>query len=408
MKHSIRDPQEPDFRDKDASAWSSTPFEYEVEVAQQLEKLLKKFEITEESKVLEIACGVGHGSAYLASKGFKTTLLDFNEAVIERAKEYYKRRHLDGDFIVLDMFNISEESVGLHDVVWISRVLDRFDGWQIAQALERMGNVAEKLVVVISQNPDYLPYLQFRKMAHEKGWWKWGLSILRKSMKDLAELAGLEVIEERFFSAEGLSQNWMSYINAVISGSFMESSKVRHDNKKPLRVLIARPRKKQILPKENMRIYDRVLRTELEAMRNTYNLDTSALKENLPDLLQEFLSPVLRRLVAMQQFEEAMSLVRSVELLMSYPSKDAEWNYNSAFCMHNLRIRLQEAIHRYDLALQYGFDEFWVRYNRGVLHSKLENIDQARTDLMCAIELKPDHDGAREVLRSLPSQNKDE
>ena len=69
--------------------------------------------------------------------------------------------------------------------------------------------------------------------------------------------------------------------------------------------------------------------------------------------------------------------------------------------LHNLQTNLIEALNRYDLALEYGFDEFWVRYNRGSLHAQLGNIEEARTDLERATELNPEHKDASEILRQL-------
>jgi glycosyltransferase involved in cell wall biosynthesis len=110
---------------------------------------------------------------------------------------------------------------------------------------------------------------------------------------------------------------------------------------------------------------------------------------------------MLRQLAEMKQIEVAAALSQSLELQIPELLKGAEWNYLSAFLLHQLQVNTEEALHRYDLALEHGFDEFWVRYNRGSLHAKLGNLEQARADLKRALELKPDHEGAKQMLAQL-------
>ena len=120
-----------------------------------------------------------------------------------------------------------------------------------------------------------------------------------------------------------------------------------------------------------------------------------------------FHTALIRYLVEMEQIEAAAALVHSLEQQLPRPPEDAEWNYLAAFCKHIVQIDLQEALNQYDRALEYGYEEFWVKYNRGSLHAQLGNLKEAREDLERAVELNPDHEGARQVLRQLsPKKDK--
>ncbi|MDQ6862358.1 MAG: tetratricopeptide repeat protein [Thermoproteota archaeon] len=76
--------------------------------------------------------------------------------------------------------------------------------------------------------------------------------------------------------------------------------------------------------------------------------------------------------------------------------EQARINYLNAYCLHSLGIDLNNALDNYNLALEKGYDEFWVLYNRGVLYMELGNIEAARIDLDRASALDPSHEGAKQ------------
>jgi peptidoglycan/xylan/chitin deacetylase (PgdA/CDA1 family) len=109
----------------------------------------------------------------------------------------------------------------------------------------------------------------------------------------------------------------------------------------------------------------------------------------------------IREMIDRCQYQDAA--VQLSDLVTVLP-KDPELNYLFALCLHIQNKDLKLAMKHYDLALQYGFDEFWVKYNRGSLYEKLGNTEQAEADLMRAVELKPKHQGAQQILQHLPVQ----
>jgi len=84
-------------------------------------------------------------------------------------------------------------------------------------------------------------------------------------------------------------------------------------------------------------------------------------------------------------------------MLKKFPT-DAQLNYLYGFCLHVLNKDIDKAIYSYNLALQNGFDEFWIKYNRGSLLFSKGDIRGSIADLEHAILLKPDHKGALETL----------
>jgi tetratricopeptide (TPR) repeat protein len=395
-------PQQPKLWNETVQEYPTTPEPYMLEIGEEFDKLLKDFNIPLGASLLELAGGVGHLSGYLASKGYKTTLTDFSEEMIKKAKEYYERNELKGDFLLLDMFKLSKEAVGSHDVVFILRVFDHYDGWQVLQVLENMAKIATKLVVVLAQNPACIPYLLWHRAAFRRGEFKWGLSILRDSLKDLAELAGLEVIEERFF-CKTVCKIFTDYVNqekddlSLQLGAYDTTS----EDQKHLKVLVARPRKGEIGLEERAFLLQKVLKVELEALRKNYYLDTSALKERIAKLEDETRLITARQFVYFEhKYDRAEAIL---ENLLRNQDKHPEFNYLMAFCLHMQSKDLARALLHYSLALEQAYDEFAVRYHRGLLHVKMGNVEQARIDLMRAVELKPDNEGARQALQQLSS-----
>lgn len=95
---------------------------------------------------------------------------------------------------------------------------------------------------------------------------------------------------------------------------------------------------------------------------------------------------------------EAMSLL--TDFLRQIP-EHAEGNYLMAYCLHSTRTQPEAALEYYHLALECGFDEFWVCYSRGALYLELGDRKSALGDLMRAQELNPSHEGPAAYLEHL-------
>lgn len=107
---------------------------------------------------------------------------------------------------------------------------------------------------------------------------------------------------------------------------------------------------------------------------------------------------IRKQLIQNGDYENAM--LGLTPLLTKIPA-NGRLNYLIRFCLHNSNNQFDKAIAYYDRALQCGFDEFWVRYQRGCLQYNLRNYEAARTDIERASVLNPSHKGAQAILNLL-------
>ena len=261
--------------DSVAETYSETANTAEIKLGQEIEQLFLGLEIEPGASLLEVGCGSGHLSGYLAGKGFQTTLIDFSKVALEKAKKHYEQNNLVGNFIHADMFDLSTNMVEPHDVVWNSGVLEHFDAWKVIDVLNKMRQVAKKYVLILVPNAKSVPYLLFRRKAMENGEWIWGRELLRDSMKHLAEAAGLEVIEEQYIGNH-FSYDQFNYVNSEVGAKYQSiDPKLFSDKQNYLIALIAKPKIDHISANSED-IFKNVIKIESDVERNTYSFDYSA------------------------------------------------------------------------------------------------------------------------------------
>ncbi|HEX5359047.1 MAG TPA: sulfotransferase domain-containing protein, partial [Candidatus Nitrosotalea sp.] len=119
--------------------------------------------------------------------------------------------------------------------------------------------------------------------------------------------------------------------------------------------------------------------------------------------MNEFDLKKCRELVHSEKYNEALPHLESL-LNSSTPSDKqtlSRIHYLTAVCLHKLQLDYKIALEHYNKALENGFDESWVRYNRGRLYIKLGDLDIAISDLRRAVELG--HKDAKIELDDLSS-----
>ena len=145
--------------------------------------------------------------------------------------------------------------------------------------------------------------------------------------------------------------------------------------------------------------------------RRIYNLQIlrSAGLPTLGSRYQELLeivcsSPILVELVdawAFKSFvdvEEYHIALPILDKLLTGNPQEPEWNYYKAVCLQCLGENLHQAVDHYNKALDGDYEEFWVRYNRGALFKKLDDLENSYVDLRLAVALDPTHEDARKIL----------
>ncbi len=93
-------------------------------------------------------------------------------------------------------------------------------------------------------------------------------------------------------------------------------------------------------------------------------------------------------------------VIKELKLNQNLENLEPDAIYSYAYSLH-MEGNKEEALKYYDLALKKGFEEFWLCYNRGSLYLTMGNYKKAHADLTRAVQLKPDHEGARIVMQQL-------
>lgn len=87
--------------EKPGAVWTRT------EPTPELKELVETGKI-KPCKAIDIGCGEGFYSIYLASEGFDVTGIDFSEKAIQYAKENAKKQGVNVRFIAMDLKNLDE------------------------------------------------------------------------------------------------------------------------------------------------------------------------------------------------------------------------------------------------------------------------------------------------------------
>jgi tetratricopeptide (TPR) repeat protein len=132
-------------------------------------------------------------------------------------------------------------------------------------------------------------------------------------------------------------------------------------------------------------------------LQRAVNLDqkNSVAQELLRDVEQHLKFNKIREMVSNSEYQKAS--IQLEDLLNKFPT-DAQLNYYYAFCLHRKKIDLNEALRYYDVALKNGFNEFWVRYNRGSLLAEAGDKQAAVADLERALALNPQNKAVQDLL----------
>ena len=94
---------------------------------------------------------------------------------------------------------------------------------------------------------------------------------------------------------------------------------------------------------------------------------------------------VIRNLTQVHRFNDIIKRLPNLPL----DSKNADLQYYLALSFQHAGINLEEAVIRYNHALENGFEPFMVYSDRGSLYFTLGDIENARKDLMMAYKIKP-------------------
>ena len=95
-------------------------------------------------------------------------------------------------------------------------------------------------------------------------------------------------------------------------------------------------------------------------------------------------------------FSEAVGFLEPI--VLRNPAS-AVGNYCLAFSYQMSRLSYEKALAHYNKALELGYSEFWVRYNRGGVYLELRDREKAKVNWLRARELNPDHAGLDSYIK---------
>ena len=117
--------------------------------------------LPETGNALDIACGTGNNSLFLASQGLETHAWDISEQAISRLQAAARQNHLEIYTEIRDVVRFPPDE-NSYDVVFVGHFLDRKLFPAIIKALHLEGLLyyqtftAEKTDITGPQNPEYL------------------------------------------------------------------------------------------------------------------------------------------------------------------------------------------------------------------------------------------------------------
>ncbi len=111
--------------------------------------------------------------------------------------------------------------------------------------------------------------------------------------------------------------------------------------------------------------------------------------------ISNIINELIRTLIQESQQYELME--KTLRALLEVNPNNPEWHYLYAFCLHIQKKELEDALKHYNIALEQGFSEFWVRFNRSDLYLYMGKLKEARADIKRALKLNSEHPGIREL-----------
>ncbi len=186
------------------SVWNEVSQKYtseidegEKQLGSEILKIFNSLEIDTPGELMELGCGSGHLSAYLAQHGFQTHLFDFSPVALEKAKECYKSLNLQGEFVEGNLLDIQPDD-HTYDIVWNSGVMEHFNDTTLTKIFNDIKQFNSKYYVFIMPNAHSLPYLLFRYKKMAENQWIWGTEYLRDDYETFFEQCGYELLSTEY------------------------------------------------------------------------------------------------------------------------------------------------------------------------------------------------------------------
>lgn len=154
------------------------------------------------AKTLEIGCGTGISSLWLAKNGRSVTALDYTESSIELVKAAVERLNLnDVDVIHYDATKELPFEEKQFDYIFQAGLLEHFETEEQVRLLRNWAKYGKYMISMIP-NAASIPYRVGKAILEENGEWEYGLEIPKHSFKEEFTRAGITVEKEYTIGTE--------------------------------------------------------------------------------------------------------------------------------------------------------------------------------------------------------------
>ena len=152
-------------------------------------------------KVLEIGCGSGATSTYLAMNDREATALDFSEAALACTEGVANNIGVKVKTIQADATQILPFESDYFDVAFQAGLLEHFDKETRIDLLRKWGCCAKKMVSIIP-NAASLAYRVGKALQENNATWEYGLELPQYSLIEEFNKAGFKIDKEYTIGAE--------------------------------------------------------------------------------------------------------------------------------------------------------------------------------------------------------------
>ena len=148
-----------------------------------------------ESNVLEIGCGTGVSSLWLAKNGRIVTSIDYTRESVELVKEASKALNINLKVVQCDArYDLPFEEKKF-DYIFQAGLLEHFSDEEQIGLLKNWSRYTKNMISMVP-NASSLPYRIGKAIMEENETWSWGLEIPKHSMAGEFSCAGIAVKKE--------------------------------------------------------------------------------------------------------------------------------------------------------------------------------------------------------------------
>ena len=194
----------------DNSGWSA---HYNIEILNNVVTAVEKGNVSvwseelihiceQKSKVLEIGCGTGISSLWLAKNDREVTALDYTESSVELVKAAANKLDLKKVQVIhSDATKELPFKAKQFDYIFQAGLLEHFETEEQIRLLRSWAKYGKRMISMIP-NASSIPYRVGKQLMEENGTWGYGLEIPKHSFKEEYARAGIKVEKEYTIGTE--------------------------------------------------------------------------------------------------------------------------------------------------------------------------------------------------------------